>query len=145
MPALLPHDLPRDPLDPARHLGGGAARERHQQDAPRIGAVDDQMGDAVRQRVGLARAGAGDDEQRQPRRAVLLPDAVLDGPPLLRIEGLKVGGSHGQIQSGAADPGQGPLKKLQFLRVIPHLPRLAHLGTKHERDDLSIRPKLQGL
>ena len=91
---MLPHDASRDPLDPSRHLGGGAARERHQQNPPRIGAVDDQVRDAVRQGVGLAGPRAGDHEERQPRRAVLLPDAVLDGPPLLRIEGLKVGGGY---------------------------------------------------
>ena len=58
--------LARDALDPPRHLGGGAAREGHQQDAARIGAVDDQMRDAVRQRVGLAGAGAGDHQQGGP-------------------------------------------------------------------------------
>ena len=89
---VLPHDLSRDPLDPSRHFGGGAPRKRHQQNPPRIGAVDDQVRDAVRQGVGLAGPCAGDHEERQPRRAVLLPDPVLDGPPLLRIEGLKVGG-----------------------------------------------------
>ena len=68
----------RDALDAARHLGGGAAREGQQQDAARIGAVDDQVGDAVGERVGLARAGAGDDQQR--------PGVVLDGAPLLGIE-----------------------------------------------------------
>ena len=62
--ALRPEHLAADALDPARHLGGGAAREGHQQDAARVGAVDDQMRDAVRERVGLARAGAGDDQQR---------------------------------------------------------------------------------
>ena len=56
--------LAGDALDAPRHLRRGAAREGHQQDAARIGAVDDQMRDAVRQRVGLARAGAGDDQQR---------------------------------------------------------------------------------
>ena len=68
----------RDALDPPRHLGGGAAREGQQQDAARIGAAHDQVGDPVRQRVGLARAGAGDDEQR--------PCVMLDGAPLLGIE-----------------------------------------------------------
>ena len=58
--------LARDALDAPRHFGRGAAREGHQQDAARIGAVDDQMRDAVRQRVGLARARAGDDQQRRP-------------------------------------------------------------------------------
>jgi hypothetical protein len=33
----------------------------------RIGAVDDQMRDAVRQRIGLARTGAGDHQQRAAR------------------------------------------------------------------------------
>ena len=81
----LPHDASRDPLHPPRHLGGGAARERHQQNPPRIGAVDDQVRNAMRQGVGLARTGAGDDEERRPRRAVLLPDAMLDGPPLFGL------------------------------------------------------------
>jgi hypothetical protein len=75
----------RDPLYPPRHLGGGAARERHQQNPPRIGAVDDQVGDAVRQRVGLARTCSRDDEERRPRRAVLLPNAMLNGAPLFGV------------------------------------------------------------
>ena len=84
-------DLARDPLDPPRHLGGGAPRERHQQDAARIGAVDDQMRDAVGQRVGLARSRAGDHQQR--RTTVPSPtDAMLDGAPLLRIEVFKIAG-----------------------------------------------------
>ena len=46
----------------------------------------------MRQGVGLARSGTRDDEERRPRRAVLLPNAMLDGPPLFGVEGLKVGG-----------------------------------------------------
>ena len=65
-------------LDPAQHLGGGAAREREQQDAARVGAALDEVGDAVHERGRLAGAGAGDDEQR----AV----AVLGGGQLLGIE-----------------------------------------------------------
>ena len=61
-------DRGRDALDPAHHLGGGAARECQQQDAARIGAVDDQMRDPMGERVGLARAGAGDDQERTGRR-----------------------------------------------------------------------------
>ena len=56
-------DLASDPLDPFRHLGRGASRERHQQDPARVGAADDQMGDAVGKRVRLAGSGAGDDQQ----------------------------------------------------------------------------------
>ena len=86
---IVAQHLARDPLDAPRHLGRGAAREGHQQDAARIGAVDDQMRDAVGQRVGLARAGAGDDQQRRGRQSPR--DAVLDGAPLLGIERLEIG------------------------------------------------------
>ena len=65
-------------LDPAQHLGGGAAREREQQDAPRVRAALDEVGDAVHERRRLAGAGAGDDEQR--------PVAVLGGGELLGVE-----------------------------------------------------------
>ena len=67
-----------DRLDPAQHLGGGAAREREQQDAPRVGAALDEVGDAVHERGRLAGAGAGDDEQRTV--------AVLGGGELLGVE-----------------------------------------------------------
>ena len=72
--------LAGDALDPPGHFRRGAARKGHQQDAPRIGALDDQMRDAVRQRVGLAGTGAGDDQQRPGDLAV----AMLDGLTLLR-------------------------------------------------------------
>ena len=65
-------------LDPAQHLGGRAAREREQQDAPRVGAALDEVRDAVHERGGLAGAGSGDDEQR----AV----AVLRGGELVGVE-----------------------------------------------------------
>jgi hypothetical protein len=53
-------------------------------DAARISAADDKMGDAMRQRVGLARAGAGDDEQRPGGNA--RPHAVLSRAALFGIE-----------------------------------------------------------
>ena len=82
VPAEAP-PLPRGRLgqqrvDAPQHLGGGAAREREQQDAPRVGAAGDEVRDAVHQRGGLAGAGAGDDEQR--------PVAVRGGGELLGIE-----------------------------------------------------------
>ncbi len=83
-----------DALDAPRHLHGGAAREGHEQDAARIGAVDDQMRDAVGERVGLARAGAGDDEQRRGGTRIALADAMLDGAPLLRIELFEMSEGH---------------------------------------------------
>ena len=86
-----------DALDAAGHLAGGAAGEGHQQDAARIGAVDHQMGDAMGEGVGLARAGAGDDQQRTGRRADA--DAMLDRAALLGIEAIEVVGlgEHGRI------------------------------------------------
>jgi hypothetical protein len=51
----------RDPLDTPRHLGGGPAREGHQQDFAGIGAIYDQVRDPVRQGVGLAGPRPGDD------------------------------------------------------------------------------------
>ena len=88
---LVAQHLSGDALDTPRHFGGGAPRKRHQQDAPGIGAVDDQMGDPMRQRVGLAGSGAGNHQQRRTRPAVTLGrDAVLDGPALLWIEAFEI-------------------------------------------------------
>ena len=64
-PRVLPQHLGGDAPDAARHLRRGPAGEGQQQYAARIGAVQDQMRHPVRQRVGLARAGAGDDEERR--------------------------------------------------------------------------------
>ena len=49
-------------LAAADHLLGGAPGKGHQQDRAGIDALFDQMGDAIDQRAGLARAGAGFDE-----------------------------------------------------------------------------------
>jgi hypothetical protein len=84
----------RDSLDPPRHLGGGPAREGHQQDFAGIGAIDDQVGYPVRQGVGLAGSRAGNDEQWPARRRIVLPDAMLDSPPLFRIEFFEIGDGH---------------------------------------------------
>ena len=65
----------------AAHLGGGAPRESQHQDARRIDAVDHQMRDAVRQRVGLAGAGAGDDQQRARKRSPSRAAARRGSPP----------------------------------------------------------------
>ena len=54
------------------------------EDAARIGAVDDEMGDAMGERVGLARAGAGDDQQRPSFHPQ--PHAMLGRAALLGIE-----------------------------------------------------------
>ena len=71
-------------FDPARHLGGGAAREGQEHHPAGIDAVDDEVRHPVRQRAGLARTGAGNDQQRSgfiERRP-----AVFHGTALVRIE-----------------------------------------------------------
>ena len=77
-----------------RRVISAAARptgEGHQQDTARVGAVDDQMRDAMGERVRLAGPGPGDDEERSRRRGLLLPRAMFDGPSLLGIEFLQIG------------------------------------------------------
>ena len=85
---------------PALHLRRRPARERQQQNALRIGAAADQVRDAVGERVGLAGAGAGDDQQRS---AVLRlrTRAVLDRESLLGVEGGEevIGMSHGAVSN----------------------------------------------
>jgi hypothetical protein len=79
-----------DTVRPPLHLRCGPPREGEQQDAGWVGAIDDQVRDAMRQGVGLARAGASEAAVRLCwRRCLTRP--VLDGGPLRGIEGLQVG------------------------------------------------------
>ena len=73
------------------NMGCRPAREGHQQDFAGIGAIDDQVGHPVRQGVGLAGPRAGNDEQWRARRRIVLPDAMLDSPPLFMIEFFEIG------------------------------------------------------
>ena len=65
------------------HFRRGTARERHQQNTAGIGAADDQMRHAMRQRVGLAGARARDHQQGP---GIVVRDAVLDRRTLVGIE-----------------------------------------------------------
>ena len=87
---VVAHDLARNPLDAACHLACGAARECHHQNAARVGAVDDQMGDPMCQRIGLSGSRAGNDQQRRSWRAIIAQHAVLDRLPLLNVEGVEI-------------------------------------------------------
>ena len=80
-----------DALDPPRHFRCGSPRKGEEEDAPRIGAIDDQVGDAMGEGIGLARSRPGNDEQRS---ADMAADAVLDRPPLVGVELVQIGGSH---------------------------------------------------
>ena len=82
-------DLAGDPLDAFGHFGCSAPGERHQQDAARIGAADDQMGDTVGKGIRLARSRPCDDEKWRSN-VIVAGDAMLDSSALLRIECLKI-------------------------------------------------------
>ena len=73
---------------PTEHLLRRAARERQQQDAFGRDALEQQMRDAMRERVGLAGAGAGDDEQRPGRKAGAARRAVSGSRVLGGIQAL---------------------------------------------------------
>ena len=53
-----------DARRPPLHLHRGPARERQQQDPLRIGTPAHQVRDAMREGVGLARTGTGDDQHK---------------------------------------------------------------------------------
>ena len=74
--------LRANPIDAPGHFGRGAAREGHQQNTARVGAIDDKVRDAVGERVGLARTRSGNDKKRHGRRAGVFPNAVFDRPSL---------------------------------------------------------------
>ncbi len=87
------HGLAEDSLGATGHLRRRAARKCEKQNPPRVGAAHDQMRDAMRQRVGLPRPGAGDDEEGATSRAIGRA-AMLDGSALLRIEFVEIGRGH---------------------------------------------------
>ena len=76
------HDFRGDALDAPGHFRRRSARKGHQQDTARVGAIDNQMRDAMRQRVGLAGSSPGDDQQRSGDPGV----AMHHRPPLLGVE-----------------------------------------------------------
>ena len=86
------------------HLAGGAAREGEQEDPLRRDAALDEVRDAVDERARLARARAGDDEQR--------PVAERDGARLLRVE--RVG--ERRLVAG----GKIPLARAVQTRLVGH-------------------------
>ena len=78
-PRAVSRKLAHDALGTPRHLIRRAAREGQQQDSSRIGALRDDMGDAVCKGIGLAGTGTGNHQQRFIRstaRAVLYGNAL---------------------------------------------------------------------
>src|SRR5262249_23090029 len=68
-----------------------------EKDTPRIGSVNDQMGHAVGERVCLAGARSGNDQERIGETVICNPDAVFHGPSLLQIELVEISGAHSRI------------------------------------------------
>ncbi len=93
-PGFGPEHLGADLFHAARHFRGSPARKGHEQDAARIGSANDQVGNAVGERVGLAGAGTGDDQQRAGDMAAVDIGAVLDSQPLLGVQFFQIGGGH---------------------------------------------------
>ena len=122
---LLAQHRPTMRFDAPGHLRRGAAGEGQQQDAARIGALDHEVGDAVRQRVGLARAGAGDDQQRAavgavepvPRRGALL--GVEAREEAVDAGGGRVGeGKRGERGSGHGGDRSGDCESIQYTHIV---------------------------
>ena len=82
-------DAAEDARRPPLHLHRRPARERQQQDPLRIGTPAHEVRHAMREGVGLARTGAGDDQQRS--RFGLGTEAVLDRAALLRVQRRQAG------------------------------------------------------
>ncbi len=81
--------LGNDALRAPGHLLCRPTGKGEQEDSLGIGSVEDEVRDPVCQRLGLAGAGAGDDEQRCARCAVTA-HSVLDGSPLCRVQFVQV-------------------------------------------------------
>ena len=111
--SILPHDLCGNPLYPADHLGRRPAGKRQKQNPAWIGSLDNQMSHAMRQRVGLARPGARNDQEWFGGAVGLRPDAMFDGPSLFRIELGKIGADTVELF---------PDLTFQFMFLNRHLP-----------------------
>ena len=103
-----PHDpgaLADEVLDPLLHLRRGLVGERDREDRPRVRlALGDQPGDPPGEHPGLARPGAGDDQQR---RAL-----VDDGGALGLVETLEE-----LVAGGAAARGAGLLARADVVEA----------------------------
>ena len=65
-----------DALGAALHFGCSPTRKSQEKHATGFGAIDDQMGNAVRQRVGLTRAGSRYVQERVSDIGAVTSDAV---------------------------------------------------------------------
>lgn len=75
---LISERLCANALHAFAHLGSRPPGKRHQEDTPWIGTGNNKMSDAMGARVGLARSGTGDDQQRAGGSAIWQADAMDD-------------------------------------------------------------------
>jgi hypothetical protein len=101
-------NLRADALHAPRHFRRRSARKRHQQDPPRIDPMSNEVGNPVGQCVGLARSSAGDDQQRAGLTTRPARDAVLNGPPLLRVKLGQLSDGHALRVRGGIDSAKHP-------------------------------------
>jgi hypothetical protein len=129
----------RDALDAPRHLGRGAARKGQQHDPSGIDAVDDEMRNAVRQRIGLARSGTGYDQEG--RWAGEVRATELNGAALFRVEMGKMRRGH---RDGRAGRGVLPRARTRChartsarpdVRIIEYMPATPRLN--HQREQIT--------
>ena len=96
---------------------------------------EDQMGDAMREHVGLAGARAGDDEQRL--RAVRIADAMLHREPLRVVEvGQGRGanrGEHAGRKQGLRGGGKGKPRRSTYRDLVGSRRRCAVETRRSER------------
>jgi len=79
------HRCGYDALNPALHLRGRTPREREQQDAARISAVDDKVGDTMRYGIGFAGARPGNHQEWASDIGTYRDNAMLYSAALFSI------------------------------------------------------------
>ncbi|MNL34128.1 hypothetical protein D3C87_1560840 [compost metagenome] len=122
-----PKHLGTDAFDPPGHFGCGTTRKRHQQDATGIGAIDDEVGDTMGERIRLARPGARDDQQRSRNRFARCGDAKFDGIALSIIQFFQIGRRHAEVPGKSLPfPPLAPSAETDCpaLRAMPRLPHM---------------------
>jgi hypothetical protein len=65
------------------------------------------MRDAMRQRIGLARTGASDDQKRRRGDGFFAADAMFDGPTLLAVEFFQMRGAQRFVSGAGANRRKG--------------------------------------
>jgi len=109
---------PADPLDATRHLRRRPAREGHQQDTAWVCAVDDEVRNAMCERVGLARSRACDHKKRRSWSALTALNAMLHSSPLFAIELVEMGCAHERQRVRRRRPTTRSIRRSRSVRAL---------------------------